>query len=149
MRLFAKQTEKETLDETRTLERCVGTVFIDGLQRASREPNANKSSKLGNPDPLISKIWRNGTLDGFHQVFTDTAFFLRETATVNSSAGTDFCASDTADLSHDFLKNFSDARAVEIHRESKGSRKFLKTFGLVSLFASEPAELFTTHERRG
>ena len=88
------------LEQTSLLERSKSSVLIDGLESAATELHAHECAELRNPDTLGLKVRGNGALHHFGDVATDTAFFLRQTGTVNFAARADAGSSDTADTGH-------------------------------------------------
>ena len=83
------------LDEARFLEGHESAVLVDGLQRAAAQLDAHELVELGHPDALGLKVRGNGALGHLGDVTTDTAFFLGETGTMNTSTTADMRTSDT------------------------------------------------------
>mgnify|MGYP000107706973 CR=1 FL=1 len=84
-----------------SFDQCIeSTVFGDRFDRFARKAKFYIMTKLRNPNSFILKIGRNFTLHYFGDVTTDTAFFLGETGTVDSSAGADLGSSNAANTGH-------------------------------------------------
>lgn len=87
---------KEALNEARFLQSGEGAILVDGLERLARGLDLHIFAKLGNPDTLGVKVWRNLTLNGLGDVTTDAAFFLGQTRTVDFTSNTNFGTADAA-----------------------------------------------------
>ena len=73
-----------------------GAVFGDRFDRFAGETQFDIVTEFGNPDAFVLKVWRNLALHHFGDVTTDTAFFLGETGTMNTTTAADVGTSDAA-----------------------------------------------------
>jgi hypothetical protein len=96
-----KAVHGSLLDEARLFEGHVSTVFVDGLERAAAQFDADKLLKFRDPDPFVLEVWGNRAFGDFGDVTTDTAFFLGQARTMDFAAGADAGASDATNTCHD------------------------------------------------
>jgi hypothetical protein len=61
-------------------------VLVDRLEAARRNTDTDKLFKLGHPNALAMQVWRKNAWDHFRDVPAYAAFFLSQTAPVNSAA---------------------------------------------------------------
>ena len=88
-------------DDASLLEGHESTIFVDGLQCAAAQFDADELAQLRHPDALVLKVGRDRALDHLGDVTTDTTLFLGQTRTVDFAAGADAGSSNTANACHD------------------------------------------------
>ena len=93
------------LDKPCLAQSAQGPILIHRFQSASRELDGDKFLQLRNPDPFGLEIWMKVTVHFFRNVHPDTAFFLGETATMNSGTRTGFRPSNAANFGHKIKKS--------------------------------------------
>jgi hypothetical protein len=84
------------LNQTRFDERVESTIFGDRFDGLAGEAQFHVVAEFRHPDALILKVGRNFAFHHLGDVTTDTAFFLGETGTMNTSTTADMGTSDTA-----------------------------------------------------
>jgi len=77
------------------------TIFINRLECAATQFEAQELSQFRHPDALGLEIGADGAQHDFGDVAADPALFLGQTRTVDSAAGADAGSSNTANTCHD------------------------------------------------
>ena len=67
-------------------QRRVSAVFVDCLQAARGDANADKLLQFRHPDAMRMQIWSEDARDILSHVTSDAAFFLGHTAPMNNAA---------------------------------------------------------------
>ena len=96
--------KRESIQNTRLLERVVGTLLGDGAKSLAGKLHADIAAlaavELGHPDALLLKVRVHGAIHGLGDVMTDTALLLGKTGTVNAAALVGHGKRDIADSGH-------------------------------------------------
>ena len=77
-----------------------GTVLVHRLEGTAAKLHADVGAEFGNPDALGLEVGRNRTLHDLGDVAADTALFLGQAGTMDSSAGADLGSSNDANTGH-------------------------------------------------
>ncbi len=91
-------------DQTGFLQGGVGAVLVDGLDRLAAQGEAQPAVQLGHPDALGLEVRSDLALHDLGHVATDTALFLGETGTIDTTARANSASSDAADTGHGMKK---------------------------------------------
>ena len=92
-----------TLDESCLFQRDESTIFGDGFERSCAQFDCHEAVFFGNPDALVLEVGEKRPRHHFGDMLADSAFFLRETATVNDGALCGLSFGNTANSAHDSL----------------------------------------------
>ena len=100
------------LDEARSFESGVGTVFVERLERAGAELDGDVALEFGHPDALLLQIRQDGALDALGDVTADAALLLRLAAAVNVVTAGDADSCDLTNSGHKMIPVENGARRL-------------------------------------
>jgi len=94
------RSPKRELNRAGFFQRFVSAVFVDRLQSARGDANADEFFQLRHPDPMLVQVRREQTRHHFGDVPADAALFLGHTAAANNTAARGLRSGDGANFRH-------------------------------------------------